>query len=230
MPLLQVESLSQVERAAGSAGPRNYFAAVSFTLAPGEQVAIVGPRGAGKTRLARAVALIDRPTSGRVILEGADVTRAWGGRLRALRRALQFVGGDARRSLSPRLSLAQVLDEPLQVHHLGRPAERQAQVAAAAEAWQLNPLVLELRANALSAAVCQRVALARAGLLQPRLLVCDELTERLEPAALRPLLALVARWCRAAGRAWLWTTTSAALADEFADRVLVLDGGQLTEK
>jgi len=78
--------------------------------------------------------------------------------------------------------------------------------------------------------VCQRVALARAGLLQPRLLVCDELTERLEPAALRPLLTLVARWCRSAGRAWLWTTTSAALAAEFADRVLLLDGGQLIEK
>ena len=182
MTLLQVENLSQVAREPGQSRPRPVFAAVSFALAPGEQVAILGPRGAGKTALARAMALIDRPAGGRVLFDGQDVTRAWGGRLRALRRSLQYVGGDARRSLSPRLTIEQVLAEPFQVHRLGSLAERRAQIEAAAEAWGLNPLLLSLRANALSASLCQRVALARSCLLQPRLLVVDGLAERLEPA------------------------------------------------
>ena len=227
VPLLQVENLSQVARAQAPAGPRAHFEAVSFQLAPGERLAVVGPRGAGKTHLARAISLIDRPAGGRVLFEGRDVTRAGGGRLRALRRGIQYVGGDARRSLSPRLRIEQVLAEPLQVHHLGSPAERRARVAAAAEAWQLNPLLLGSRAYALSGALCQRVALARASLLQPRLLVCDEIAERLEPSGVRPLLALVAQLCRVAGMAWVWTTTDAALAGAYADRVLTLEGGRL---
>ena len=226
--LLQVENLSQVVRAPGSSSPRSVFAQVSFTLAPGEQVAILGERGAGKTHLTRALALIEKPAGGRLLFDGQDVTRAWGGRLRALRRSLQFVGGDARRSLSPRLDIAHVLAEPLQVHHLGSPAEQDAQVAAAAEAWGLNALLLGQHAHALSNALCQRVVLARASLLQPRLLVVDELAERLEPSAVRPLLALVSRLCRAAGRAWVFTTTDASLAYEFAERVLELKDGSLS--
>lgn len=225
--LLLVENLSQVARAHGLSGPRTYFAAVSFAVEAGEHVAVVGARGAGKTRLARAISLIDRPAGGRVYFEGHDVTRAWGGRLRALRRGIQYVGGDARRSLSPRLAIEQVLAEPVQVHHLGSPAERRARVAAASAAWQLNGLLLGLRANALSNALCQRVALARAWLLQPRLLVCDEMVERLEPASVQPLLELVAHLCRAAGVAWVWTTADPTLARAFADRVLILEAGRV---
>ena len=199
-------------------------------MVPGEQVAILGPRGVGKTQLTRALTLIEKPAGGRVLFEGQDITRAWGGRLRALRRGVQYVGGDARRSLSPRLDVAQILAEPLLVHHLGSPAERRALVAAAAEAWGLNPLLLTQHASALSSALCQRVVLARSSLLQPRLLVVDELAERLEPAAVRPLLALVSRLCRADGRAWLWTTTDADLAGEYADRVLEMEGGQVKDR
>jgi peptide/nickel transport system ATP-binding protein len=230
VPLLQVENLSQVVRDPAGAAARTVFASASFTLTAGEQVSIVGPRGAGKTQLTRALTLIEKPAGGRVLFEGQDITRAWGGRLRALRRSVQYVGGDARRSLSPRLDIAQVLAEPLQVHGLGSPAERRAQVAAAAQAWELNPLLLTQRASALSNALCQRVVLARSSLLQPRLLVVDELAERLEPAAVRPLLALVSRLCRAAGRAWLWTTTDAALANDYSDRVLELKDGKLQER
>ncbi len=220
-PCLQVDNLTPA--ALAPAGGRLAWAPLSFSLAPGERLALVGPRGAGKTRLARAVTLIDRPAQGRVLFEGVDVTRAWGGRLRALRRGLQYVGGDARRSLSPRLSIEQVLAEPLEVHRLGSPAERRARVAAAAQAWQLHPLVLGQHASALSGTLCQRITLARASLLEPRVLVCDGLAERLEPAAVRPLLALVTAVCRAAGMAWVWTTRQPDLAADFADRVIVLE-------
>ena len=223
-PLLQLENLRQ---AVGGRASGTLFDSVSFTIAVGEHVAIVGQRGVGKTQLARAVALIQRPDGGRVLLDGQDVTRAWGGRLRSLRRTIQYVGGDARRSLSPNLALARILAEPLEVHRLGSAAERQALVAAAANGWQLNSFLLSQRANALSTALCRRVSLARALLLQPRLLVCDGIADRLEPAAVRPLLQQVAQTCRAANTAWLWTTTQRDLAHAFADRVLLLENGRL---
>src|SRR5258708_13356545 len=149
-PLLQTENLTQFARVDNSSHPVKVFAEVSFTLAVCEQVAILGARGAGKTALARAISLIDRPAGGRVLFESQDVTRAWGGRLRALRRGLQYVGGDARRSLSPRLSIEQVLTEPLQVHRLGAPAERRAQVEAVAAILGPTPPFLTFPLNALS--------------------------------------------------------------------------------
>jgi ABC-type glutathione transport system ATPase component len=223
-PLLQLENLRQALAGRGSV---TLFDSVSFTIAAGEHVAVVGQRGAGLAQLARAVALIQRPDGGRVILDGQDITRAWGSRLRTLRRTIQYVGGDARRSLSPSQALARIMAEPLEVHRLGSAAERQALVAAAASAWQLNAFLLSQRAAALSTALCQRVSLARALLLQPRLLVCDEMADRLEPAAVRPLLQQVVQTCRAANTAWLWTTTQNDLAHEFADRVLLLENGRL---
>ena len=229
VPLLQVKNLHQSQ---ASRGPRRsqrptVLQDVSFSVEAGERVAVVGPPGSGKTALVRAVALIDIPEAGGVYWEGEDITRARGGRLRALRRKLQFVGGDPRRTLSPRLSVEDILAEPLLVHRLGSASERRARVEAAATAWGLNALLLGCKVSALSAAMCQRVALARALILQPRLLVCDGLADRIEPAAARLLLESLARACRSAGFAWLWTTSDRVLAEAFADRVLVMEDGRL---
>ena len=221
--LLQVDQLRPLGRAPDRRRKAEAaFAPVSFTQAAGERLAIVGA-APEVSALGRAVALIDKPAGGRVRLGGEDFTRAWGGRLRALRRALQYVGGEARRALPPYASVQAILTEPLQVHRLGRPPERRAQVAAAAEAWQVNGWLLSSRVSGLSSAMCQRVVLARVCLLQPRLLVCDRLTERLEPAAVQPLLALLAAYCDRIGLACLLLTTDPALAAGFATRTLRLD-------
>ncbi|HUS14034.1 MAG TPA: ATP-binding cassette domain-containing protein [Chloroflexia bacterium] len=226
-PLLQVTDLYQpAPREARSGRPA--LESISLELAPGEQVAILGPLGSGKTRLARALALIEPPKRGRILFEGHDISRAGGGKLRGLRRRLQFLGGHPRQTLSPRLSIAHVLAEPLQVQGLGSPSERLARVAAAAAAWHLNAHLLGERAINLSLGLCQRVAVARAFMLEPRLLVCDELVERLEPALVRTLLRQVAEACRATGAAWLWTTSDPVLANEFATRVLRLENGRLS--
>jgi peptide/nickel transport system ATP-binding protein len=220
--LLQVDQLIPLGRAANRRKPEAGFAPVSFTQAAGERLAIVGPAGE-VSALARAIALIDKPASGQVRLGGDDLTRAWGGRLRTLRRALQYVGGEGRRALPPYASVQAILTEPLQVHGLGRPEERRLQVAAAAAAWQVNGGLLAGRVSSLSSAMCQRVALARVSLLGPRVLVCDRLTDRLEPAAVQPLLDLLAGYCDRTGVACLLITTDPALAAGFATRTLRLD-------
>ena len=226
-PLLHLDNLHIKIPVRGQRAPRTVFESASLTVQPGESVAVLGGPHTGKTLLARAAALIDRPQRGRVLLAGQDITRAWGGRLRALRRDLQFVGGDPRRTLSPRLNAQSILAEPLQVHSLGTSAERRDRIAAAFTAWDLNPYLLLLRPQAFSTALCLRLALARAHILAPRLVVCDGLTERLEPAATRALLAAIAAIHRATSTAWLWTTTDLDLAAAFADRTYVIENGAL---
>jgi ABC-type glutathione transport system ATPase component len=222
-PLLQVDNLQLKIPVRGQRAPRTVFESAALTVGVGESVAVLGAAGTGKTLLARAVALIDKPQRGRLVLGGQDITRVWGGRLRALRRELQFVGGDPRRTLSPRLTVQSILAEPLQVHWLGSPAEQRQRIAATFAEWDLNPYLLYLRPDAFSTTVCLRIALARAHILQPRLVVADGLTERLEPAATRALLASVRATYRATNTAWLWTTTDVDLAAAFADRTYVIE-------
>jgi ABC-type glutathione transport system ATPase component len=226
--LLQVLNLKQVERAGGQGPARAVFDGLNLELAPGERVAVVALPGELPTALARTLALLHRPASGQILFEGNDVTRAGGGKLRALRRSLQYVGGEGRRALAPRLPLANVLAEPLNVHKLGGPDERRAKVAAAAHTWELNTHLLQFPASALSGALCQRVALARACLLEPRLLIADQITQRLEPAAAAPLVARLAAHCQAAAMACLLLTPDPALARNFGQRQLRLHpNGQL---
>lgn len=228
-PLLRVENLHSGQPAADHPAGVSVVERVSFSVEEGEHVAVVGDRGSGKTALLRAVALLEKPQAGQVYFEGRDLTRAGGGQLRALRQRLQFVGGDPMRTLPPDYTVEQTLIEPLRIHRRGSTAEQRERAATVAARLGLNALLLTRKVNALSAAMRQRVALARALTLAPRLLMCDELTERLEPAVAQPLLETVARACRAGHEriAWLWTTSDRALAHTFADRVLRFDDGQL---
>lgn len=223
LPLLKVDNLELKISVHGHKAPRTLFESVALTVGPAESVALLGAAGSGKTRLARVLGLIDRPQRGRLLLAGHDITKAWGGRLRGLRRELQFVGGDPRRSLSPRLSVQSILAEPLQVHRLGSPAEQRQRIAGTFATWDLNPYLLHLRPDAVSTSLCLRIALARAHIVQPKLVVADGLTERLEPAATRTLLARVRAAYRATNTAWLWTTADMDLAAAFADRTYVVE-------
>ncbi len=223
-PLLRADQLRPAVKNFDGALPRAPF---SVTITVGEQVALLGARGAGKTAVARALALIQTPAGGRVLFAGREITRLGGGQLRALRRELQFVGGHPLRILPPRVTVRAALLEPLQIHWRGSAAEQRARVEALAAHMELNPLLLDRRATALSSALRQRVAVARALGLHPRLLICDELADHLDPAAVRPLLARLAHICRAEAITWLWTTTDPALAAEFSDRVVRLESGQL---
>jgi peptide/nickel transport system ATP-binding protein len=230
--LLQVEGLSgrRPNRQPGQRQPRDLaFEGVSFSVAAGERVAILGQPGAGKTALLRTVAFLQRPTAGRVYFEGGDLGRLGGGDLRRLRQRLQYVGGDPRYLLPLTQTVGQTLLEPLQIHALGTPQEQQARSEAAARLMGVNRLLLERKVSLISPVLRQRVALARALTLQPRLLLCDELIDRLEGAAARPLLELMAHACRALPEpaAWVWTTSDGELARAFSDRVLNLKAGRL---
>lgn len=200
---------------------------VTLDLAVAEQVAIVGARGAGPTALLRAITLLPPPAAGRVIFAGLDLTRQRPAELRALRRRLPFVGGDPTRAFPPRITVAQALLEPLQIHRQGPSAERQARLTETLAGLGLNPGLLDRPVAALSLGLRQAVAIARALVLQPELLVSEGVVDSLEPAAAGPLLDRIAAWSRARGLAWLWSTADLALAASRADRVLRWEAGQL---
>jgi ABC-type glutathione transport system ATPase component len=201
---------------------------ISLSLAAGEHMAIWAEPGAHKLLL-RTVAMLERPDAGRIYFEGEDLTRLSDAALRRLRQRLQYVGGDPRYLLPLDYTVANTLLEPLQIHALGTPSEQRARIEAAADLLGVSRLLLDRKSKSLSPGLRQRVALARAFTLKPRLLLCDELIDRLEPAAARPLLETVAHACRAMPEpaAWLWTTSDRELAQAFSDRVVCLENGRL---
>jgi ABC-type glutathione transport system ATPase component len=231
-PCLQVENLrvSRVVREANRRPRREpLWSDISFAVAAGEHVAIWTERVADQ-RLLRAVAMLQRLDAGRVYFEGEDLTRLSGETLRRLRQRLQYVGGDPRYLLPLDYTVAKALLEPLKIHGLGAPAEQRARIEAAADLLGVSRLLLDRKASSISPGLRQRVALARAFTLKPRLLLCDDLIDRLEGAAVRPLLETVAHACRAMSEpaAWVWTTADRELAQAFSDRVLCLENGRLT--
>ncbi len=223
-PCLRVDNLSVVASADrnGGASP----AGLNFVVEAGEQVAVVGPPGSGKTAVLRTLALMQRSAGGGVTFEGDDILRWSGKRLRDLRRRLQFVGGDPSRTLPPHFTILEAMREPFRVHRID-PAEEQRRLEDAAALFGLQGLLWDRPISSLSAAVRQKVLLARALALQPSLLITDELVERLDAAAARPLLERLSRACRLRRAAWLWATSDAALAEAFSDRTLRLEAGRL---
>ena len=230
-PCLRIEHLTAsrvVREASGRPRRELVWSDVSFSVMAGEHVAVWAERGSVNLLL-RPVALLQPPDAGRIYFDDQDLTRMNGGALRRLRRQFQYVGGDPRYLLPMDYTVANALLEPLKIHGLGTAAEQRARIEASADLLRVSRLLLERKAGTISPGLRQRVALARAFTLKPRLLLCDQLIEQLEPAAARPLLEMVAHACRAMPEpaAWVWTTSDRELAQAFSDRVLCLENARL---
>ncbi|GAA3660158.1 ABC transporter ATP-binding protein [Nocardioides ginsengisoli] len=202
---------------------------VSLRVAPGEVVGLVGESGSGKTTLGRLAAGLVPLAGGQVLLHGADVLAAPRSERRDLRRGLAFVHQDPEASLDPRLSVGASIREPLDIHRVGTPAERDARVAELLEAVQLPPSYAERRPRELSGGQRQRIALARALALDPTLLVADEPTSALDVSVQARVLELFRELQERLGFACLFISHDLAVVHKVADRVAVLRAGQLVE-
>ncbi|NEE11105.1 ATP-binding cassette domain-containing protein [Streptomyces sp. SID7499] len=194
---------------------------VSLTVAAGESVGLLGPSGCGKSTLARVAALLHRPDSGTLLLDGEPV-RHWRHRApRALRTAFGVVFQQARLSADPRLPLTDLIAEPLRA--TGRGREVADRVAELAPAVGLTPDLLTRRPHEVSDGQLQRACLARALVLRPRLLVCDEMTAMLDASTAAALVAAVESYRASTGAALLAVGHDRTLLERWCDRTVHWD-------
>ncbi|MGV9317074.1 ABC transporter ATP-binding protein [Streptomyces sp. NPDC003691] len=193
----------------------------SLSLSPGEAVGLLGPSGCGKSTLARVAALLHRPWSGGVVLDGVPV-RGWRHAApRGQRTAIGVVFQQPRLSADPRLTLHDLIAEPLRA--TGRRAEVPDRVAELAPAVGLTADLLRRRPHEVSDGQLQRACLARALVLRPRWLVCDEMTAMLDASTTAALVAVVEDYRRESGAGLLAVGHDKVLLERWCDRTVHWD-------
>jgi len=204
----------------------------SLEVLEGEVVALVGETGSGKTTLGRLLVGLLEADGGHVVFEGQDLATASGGERKALRRRIQLVAQDPFDAISPRLTVAEIVREPLDVQKVGAPAEREEKARQALQAVGLStePAFLARHAHELSGGQLQRVAIARALVLDPKLLVADEPVSMLDASEQAKLINLLKEIQNARGMGLLLISHDLALVRKVADRIVVMRDGQIVEE
>jgi peptide/nickel transport system ATP-binding protein len=203
---------------------------VSFELAAGEALGIVGESGGGKSTLARAVLALLPISAGEVVWMGRRLLGLPPRELRALRGELQIVFQDPLGALDPRMTVGEIVAEPLLVHRAELDAVARAQaVATMLRRVELDAGLLDRYPHELSGGQCQRVGIARAMILKPRLLVCDEPLSALDGPTQRGVLALLDGLRRESGVSLLFVSHNLGVVRWLCERVLVLYLGNMME-
>ena len=212
------------------AAPLRALSGVTLELGAGEALGVVGESGGGKSTLARAVLALLPLAAGRVVWLGRSLGTLTPRELRAARAGLQMVFQDPLGSLDPRMTVGEIVGEPLAVHRPGlEPAARRRAIATMLERVELGASLLGRYPHELSGGQCQRVGIARAMILEPRLLVCDEPLSALDVPTQRQILALLAELRRESGLTLLFVSHNLALVRQLCERVLVLYLGRMME-
>ena len=205
---------------------------VSFTLARGEMLALVGESGCGKTTTAQTILGMVTPDSGTVRLNGTDIAGLPERQMRPLRRQLQMIYQDPYESLDPRFRVETTVGEPMLVHGIGgSPAERRELIVAALERAGLSPAeaFLARYPHELSGGQRQRVAIAASLVLGPDLLLADEPVSMLDVSVRAGVLTLLDRLRRDGRMGILMITHDLSTAAHFADRIAVMYLGRIVE-
>jgi microcin C transport system ATP-binding protein len=202
---------------------------ISLTVREGHTVGVVGESGSGKTTLGLALLRL-LSSSGEIRFDGTRIQGLRSKALRPLRREMQVVFQDPYGSLSPRLSIAQIIEEGLKVHGLGRTAEaREAMIVAALEEVGLDPYSRHRYPHEFSGGQRQRVAIARAMVLKPRFVVLDEPTSALDMSVQAQIVDLLRELQEKHRLAYLFISHDLKVVRALADEVIVMKNGRVVE-
>ena len=202
---------------------------VSLRVREGQTLGIVGESGSGKSTLGRALLRL-LPSEGQILYRGRDISRLPERELRPLRREMQLVFQDPYGSLSPRMTVGEILAEGLLVHEPELDArERQRRAAEALVEVQLDPAMLRRYPHEFSGGQRQRIAIARALILRPRLLVLDEPTSALDRSVQKQIVELLRTLQERHGLTYLFVSHDLAMVRALADTVMVMKDGRVVE-
>jgi ABC-type glutathione transport system ATPase component len=232
-PVIRVDNLVKRYAPRGVGRRAQEFTAVdsaSFSIFPGNTLALVGESGSGKSSVALCLACLERVTEGQIWFEGRDVAAVPEKYLRAVRPKLQLIFQDPANSLNPRWTVGEIVAEPLLVQGRISRHERDMRAAQALQRVGIGAEYLERRPRELSGGQRQRVAIARALILEPKLLILDEVLSALDCSIQAQIANLLVELQRTSGLAYLFITHDWKMAAHLADEVAVMSRGKIAER
>jgi len=203
---------------------------VSFTLKKGKTLGLVGESGCGKTTLGRSILRLIEPTSGQIIYNGKDITHVYHEELRLLRRKMQIIFQDPYSSLNPRMTVAEILTEPLNIHNVGSGrVERMDMARSLMDRVGLKVSQLNRYPHEFSGGQRQRICIARALMLRPEFVICDESVSALDVSIQAQVLNLLLDLQEEFGLTYIFISHDLSVVNFIADEVGVMYAGKIIE-
>jgi oligopeptide transport system ATP-binding protein len=202
---------------------------VSFSVRKGETLGLVGESGCGKSTTGRAIIRLYQPTEGRITFDGTDITTMSGGPLRAVRRRMQMIFQDPYASLNPRMNVATIITEPMEIHGVGTARERRERGRELLSTVGLNPEFGVRYPHEFSGGQRQRIGVARALALNPDLVVADEPISALDVSIQAQIINLLERLQGEFGLTYLFVAHDLSVVAHISDRIAVMYLGRIVE-